>query len=621
MATRNIKYKCPFCDERYSREDLLNHIEENHPYDIPEDFSPFRYVFNYVNKKPITYHGKCTECGGSTDWDENKGRYNRQCNKKSCHDSYVKKFEANMMKTRGVTRISATASGQVKMLANRKISGEYRFSNGQVKTYTGSYELKALEFMDKVMHINPDDIMCPGPILEYSLNGETHIYITDFYYQPYNLIIEVKDGGDNPNKRNMPEYRAKQIAKEKYIIKHTNYNYLRLTNNDLSQLLAVFANLKMQMVENTGERVIHINESLDNDVSLIIEANSDHHIEKKIPEKNIGYPYFVYGTNKVPNCCVNIKGYSTPFRARSTMIPLRYNNKSWEVFCKYREDQDIYIFPGGGWDPNESSEEAAKREAREEARINVKRVKFCGDMAEYNPDKVASWVRENIDKEHWWYGYYTKIYVGLYDSKYSGKIEEVDKDPEMLSGQWYPYNAIKDKFYHKQREAINYYINDYIGYNSSPIKEMMSAAGYAPVVGLKQSDAYITNNLQNNVFSGGIAITDGGLESIFSINKDGILSKLDDDNAKIVRENATKFYRLGSRKEISAKLDNLVGSKITEAALYEHLTGIKLYDNDQIQFNLESVELPKFDTSIFESYITGEKNIDNLIDSISEVMK
>ena len=258
---RNIRYKCPFCNNRFTREDLVNHIEDDHPYDIPADFTPFRYVFNYVNKKPLTYHGKCTECGGPTEWDENKGRYNRQCNNKACHDSYIKKFEANMMKTRGVTRISATASGQLKMLSNRKISGKYKFSNGEEKTYTGSYELKALEFMDKVMHIDPNDLMCPGPILEYSLDNNTHIYITDFYYQPYNLIIEVKDGGDNPNKRNMPEYRAKQIAKEQFIIKHTNYNYLRLTNNDFSQLLAVFANLKMQMVENTGERVIHVNEN------------------------------------------------------------------------------------------------------------------------------------------------------------------------------------------------------------------------------------------------------------------------------------------------------------------------------------------------------------------------
>jgi hypothetical protein len=59
MASKQIrKYKCPFCNDRYTREDLVSHIDEKHHYDIPENFTPFRYVFNYVNKKPLSYHGK-----------------------------------------------------------------------------------------------------------------------------------------------------------------------------------------------------------------------------------------------------------------------------------------------------------------------------------------------------------------------------------------------------------------------------------------------------------------------------------------------------------------------------------------------------------------------------------
>jgi len=77
------------------------------------------------------------------------------------------------------------------------------------------------------------------------------------------LIIEVKDGGDRPNKNpNWTETRKKQIAKEEYIIKQTDFNYLRLTNNDFSQLLSVFADLKISLKEYGGERVIHVNESM-----------------------------------------------------------------------------------------------------------------------------------------------------------------------------------------------------------------------------------------------------------------------------------------------------------------------------------------------------------------------
>lgn len=259
-SKRIVRYKCPYCNIRDTRENLVDHVKDVHDDMIPKGYTAFRVVFDYVNKKPMGYNGKCTECGGPTGWDEDKGRYNRQCSKPACKASYLKKFEDNMIRTQGTTRISNTAEGQEKMLANRKISGTYKFSDGGEKTYTGSYERKALEFMDQVMEIKSDDILCPGPVLEYSYQSAKHMYITDFYYQPYNLIIEVKDGGNNPNKRNMPEYRAKQIAKEQYIIKHTNYNYIRLTDNNFQQLLSVFISLKFEMLENSGERVIHVNE-------------------------------------------------------------------------------------------------------------------------------------------------------------------------------------------------------------------------------------------------------------------------------------------------------------------------------------------------------------------------
>jgi endogenous inhibitor of DNA gyrase (YacG/DUF329 family) len=93
MASKRIvKYLCPFCDKRFTREELVDHVEDKHEEMIPEGFTVLRYVFNYVNKKPLDYHGKCTECGGPTPWDENKARYDRQCGKKACHDSFVKKF-------------------------------------------------------------------------------------------------------------------------------------------------------------------------------------------------------------------------------------------------------------------------------------------------------------------------------------------------------------------------------------------------------------------------------------------------------------------------------------------------------------------------------------------------
>ena len=135
------------------------------------------------------------------------------------------------------------------MLANRGISGKYKWSDGTYKTFVGSYEKKFLEFCDDVLHIKSDDLMTPGPTIEYEYNGQKHTWITDAIYLPYNLVFDIKDGGDNKNKREMPEYRAKQVNKEKFITDQGVYNYIRLTNNEFIQLLTIFAELKSMYIE------------------------------------------------------------------------------------------------------------------------------------------------------------------------------------------------------------------------------------------------------------------------------------------------------------------------------------------------------------------------------------
>ena len=115
--------------------------------------------------------------------------------------------------------------------------------------------------MDKFLHVKSLDIQAPGPTIEYYYNGKKHFWITDFYYVPYNLVLDIKDGGKNPNKRDMPEYRAKQSAKEKAIIKDGKYNYLRLTDNQFDQLLDIFIELKDSLDEMDGpytEKLAHM---------------------------------------------------------------------------------------------------------------------------------------------------------------------------------------------------------------------------------------------------------------------------------------------------------------------------------------------------------------------------
>ena len=85
-------------------------------------------------------------------------------------------------------------------------SGYYTFTSGGKIPYVGSYERKFLEFMDKVLQVKTIDIIPSFPIVEYEYperSGNKHFWILDFYYVPANLAIDIKDGGDNPNNREM----------------------------------------------------------------------------------------------------------------------------------------------------------------------------------------------------------------------------------------------------------------------------------------------------------------------------------------------------------------------------------------------------------------------------------
>lgn len=263
------KYKCPYCEYRGTRIELVSHINKYHQDMIPKDYTATRVVFNLINKKE---HGSCIICRRETKWDENKARYDRLCERKSCHDTYVKQAHANT----DIENKLRDPMFQQKMLAGRSISGTYKFADGGLVSYTGSYEKQLLEFLDIFLKVKSYDIQSPGPVIEYEYNGQKHLWITDQYYIPYNLVFDVKDGGNNPNNREMKDYREKQIAKEKAIKKQGKYNYIRLTNNDFEQLLDIMLELKESFNESDPIKkpIIRINENSNIAISTLPPAGN-----------------------------------------------------------------------------------------------------------------------------------------------------------------------------------------------------------------------------------------------------------------------------------------------------------------------------------------------------------
>ena len=247
-------YNCPYCKGvKLTRDKLVKHIDRKHDDELPDGFTAYRLVYDIVNDP--------------TKWNEKRQKYERLCGNPKCYDEVKKIYQKRMIKVYNKTSLMDDPDHLEKMLAGRKISGKYKWSDGREFTYTGTYEKNFLEFLDKTMEFDSKDIICPGPVLEYNFKGKKLKWITDFYLPIYNLIIEVKFGigvgsyKPNPNNRSMPEYNAKTVAKEVMITNLGKYNYLRLTNNDFAEFMSLLAELKMNMKDNKQELLYRIHES------------------------------------------------------------------------------------------------------------------------------------------------------------------------------------------------------------------------------------------------------------------------------------------------------------------------------------------------------------------------
>lgn len=269
-------FPCCFCNEKFNRYNLAKHIEKKHDEEVPHNLTPYRLAYDIINNHP-DHHGSCVVCGADTNWNEKTSKYFRVCKNPKCYEEIKKTYQERMLKVYNkiyLTQGEGSEQHLEKMLAGRKISGKYKWSDGSKEfTYTGSYEKKLLEFLDTCLNYDSKDIITPGPILVYTFEGKEHKWITDCMIASLGLIIEVKDGEDNKNNRISFDCRQKQLAKEKAITSGGKFSYLRLTNNNFGQLLHCIAEIKENINEDNDKVIYHINEAV-NGIN-IYEAEAD----------------------------------------------------------------------------------------------------------------------------------------------------------------------------------------------------------------------------------------------------------------------------------------------------------------------------------------------------------
>jgi hypothetical protein len=228
------KYKCPDCPNRYITDILLyRHVQSIHKENIPEGVTIKQYVFNRRNNKT---HQVCVICKkNNTAWNEKSGRYNLYCSE-SCRKRAGEIAEENLKKKTGKTRKERMndPDTQKDMLKNRSISGTYTLRDGKTEIpYVGSYELDFLQFYDKEWEGDPLDIVECSFVFNYIYEDKKHFYLPDFYIISLNLIIEIKDGGDNPNTHShITVDREKDKQKIQSVIEDGRFNLIKIVNKD-----------------------------------------------------------------------------------------------------------------------------------------------------------------------------------------------------------------------------------------------------------------------------------------------------------------------------------------------------------------------------------------------------
>ena len=239
------KYKCPICkDASYiNKPAVYSHMDRVHKDVIPEDMSAAEYYYQLTTGKT----GHCVICKKPTKWNSTTNKYNRFCDNPKCKQKYREIFKKRMIKKYGKVSLTDDPEQQKKMLANRKISGKYIWSDkSKTFTYTGSYELDFLKYIDLVLGFKSDDVMAPSPhTFMYVYEEKEHFWIPDFFIPSLSLEIEIK-ASDNRHPKIVAVDNVKEALKDEVMKSQHDFNYIKIYDKKYKEFTQLIDTLRNQ---------------------------------------------------------------------------------------------------------------------------------------------------------------------------------------------------------------------------------------------------------------------------------------------------------------------------------------------------------------------------------------
>lgn len=270
--------KCPYCGITKDHKDaMVDHINDFHGAELNKSHMDAAQAL-YASTHNGSIRGRCMICGGPCDWNYKVGKPYKLCGNPKCTAEVKKRYDRNRDAKlhKSQTELMQDKDHQRKMLANRKISGRYKFQDGGSVDYTGKLELSFLKFCDQILELKSYEVLPSPETFTYvdPKDQKTHIYDPDRYLIEYNLIVEIKDGGDHPNTnpKFLEETRYKVALKDEVMKRQTKYNYIRIGGTNYGPLMEMLFQIAHEK-KTTGP-------DKKNLVMIVESANEPEEIEK-----------------------------------------------------------------------------------------------------------------------------------------------------------------------------------------------------------------------------------------------------------------------------------------------------------------------------------------------------
>lgn len=224
-------FKCKICGYRVNKETYGKHLEKKHSSIVNDSgltSEHLAFVLRTGKEKSICV---ANNCGAEVAFNEKTKKYNRFCENPRCKKDYRETFLKRMRKVYKKDHLLDDIRHQEKMLGNRRISGSYKFQDGAVFNYVGSYEKDFLEFLDLELNWPSEDIVDAEDkyVFYYKNNGSLSGYIPDKIILSLGpLIIEVKST-ENKHYRLRELDSGMEEAKEEAVRK-AGYAFLKVAD-------------------------------------------------------------------------------------------------------------------------------------------------------------------------------------------------------------------------------------------------------------------------------------------------------------------------------------------------------------------------------------------------------